>query len=253
MKNKIKNIIDGLIMAPILLIGAVCVINGMATLSLPLMLIPLPFMVISADRLIGDVKGNFIKKSIFSVSRHGKIEQDTLRNPLNIFKIIKSKNKKEFLLREEFKMFKQLPKKDSKGREKLYYTISQSLTVKSLKKLEKEGYIKNLHYEETNESALFFEKLLIGNLKKKKKKNKMFHISFNLTDKKIDDDAYQMLTSSQKENKENKNNKKKKERKNLITEKTLSRQEQIEELKNLRTTLTSDDIENNHTKSSKMW
>lgn len=142
MKNKIKNIFDGFIMALILLVSAICFVEGIITLSFPLLLLPLPFMVVSADRLIGDIEGNFIKKSIFSVSRNGFIAQDTLRNPLYLFKKFKIKDKQTFLMNEEFKMFKQLIKRDAKGKEKPYHTISQALTVKLLKSLKKKDILK---------------------------------------------------------------------------------------------------------------
>lgn len=82
----------------------------------------------------------------------------------------------------------------------------------------------------------------------------MYKISFNLTDKIIDDYVFQILTSSEevKQNKEIEKNEENKTN-DLKIEKTLSRQEQIEELKKLRTSLSSDNINNSHTKSSKIW
>jgi len=101
-------------------------------------------------------------------------------------------------------MFKQLIKRDAKGKEKTYHTISQALTVKLLKKLEKEGYIKDLSYIKIKKSKLFLEKLLIGSKGRGKHKYQMYKISFNLTDKIIDDYVFQILTSSEevKQNKE---------------------------------------------------
>jgi hypothetical protein len=51
-----------------------------------------------------------------------------------------------------------------------------------LKQLQSKGFIQNLNYKETKKSRLLFEKLFMGNLKDIKKKNKMYNISFNLTD-----------------------------------------------------------------------
>ena len=81
----------------------------------------------------------------------------------------------------------------------------------------------------------------------------MYKISFNLTDKIIDDYVFQILTSSEevKQNKEIEKNEENKTN-DLKIEKTLSRQEQIEELKKLRTSLSSDNINNSHTKRSKI-
>ena len=115
MKNIIKNLIDGILMFIVLMISSIICIYGITSLMIPISILSLPFMFVSADRLKGDIDGNYINNSIFSVSRNGKITQDSLRNPLYLFKIISKKDKYNTLLNEEFKMLKQLKKYNKKG------------------------------------------------------------------------------------------------------------------------------------------
>lgn len=186
MKNDFKNIIDGLLMTVILGFSAILFVGGIMALMIPLSLLSLPIMVVSADRIKNDIEGNFIKKSIFSVSRDGKITQDTLRNPFNFFKVLLVKDKYNLIISEEFKMFKQLKRTDRKGNIINYHTVSQGLTVKLLKSLQKQGIIENLTYIKEKKSNLFFEKLLLGNGKKSKNKYNMYRINFNITEKPIE-------------------------------------------------------------------
>lgn len=245
MKQKIKNIVDASVMIPLLAIGAIVCVEGVIAFNIPLALISFPVMVISADRLKGDIEGNFINKSIFSVSRNGKITQDTLRHPLKFLKILGNKNKKEILIKEEFNMFKQLKRCDSKGNIINYNTISQGLTVKLLKDLEKLGYIENLECTFCKKSNLFFEKLLIGNNSKSKNKKNMYNITFNVTDKQISDELFLSINEQRQVTKDNidssynpsmelqeKMDIKKDEQKQNTT-----REDQIEELKKLRESL----------------
>ena len=245
MKQKIKNIIDALIMIPLLAIGAIICVEGVIAFNIPLALLSFSVMVVSAARLKGDVEGNFIKKSIFSASRNGKITQDTLRHPLKFLKILGNKNKMDLLIKEEYNMFKQLKRCDSKGNIINYNTLSQGLTVKLLKDLERLGYIENLEYIKSKKSNLFFEKLLIGNNSKSKNKKNMYNITFNVTDKKIDDELFLSINEQRQVTKDNidssynpsmklqeKMDIKKDEQKQNTT-----REDQIEELKKLRESL----------------
>ena len=131
MKQKIKNIVDASVMIPLLAIGAIICVEGVIVFNIPLALLSFSVMVVSAARLIGDVEGNFIKKSIFSVSRNGKITQDTLRHPLKFLKILGNKNKMDLLIKEEYNMFKQLKRCDSKGNIINYNTLSH-LKIKKI-------------------------------------------------------------------------------------------------------------------------
>ena len=244
MKQTIKNIIDGIIMSGTLLISSIICVEGIITFNIPLAILTFPVMLVSADRLKSDIEGNTIRNSIFSVSRSGKITQDTLRNHLNFFKLLTKKDKQKTLITEEFKMFKQLKKFDKKGNIKTYHTLSQGLTVRLLKELQKAGFIENLTYEKVKKSKLFFEKILIGNSKKSKSKKNMYNISFNLTDKIISDDTIEQFFQASEPNQEE-NNPSISNGRNLSSEKTASikpksRQEQIEELKQLRSTLVDD-------------
>ena len=125
-----------------------------------------------------------------------------------------------------------------------YHTLSQGLTVRLLKELQKAGFIENLTYEKVKKSNLFFEKILIGNSKKSQNKKNMYNISFNLTDKIISDDTIEQFFQASEHNQEE-NNPSISNGRNLSSEKTASikpksRQEQIEELKQLRSTLVDD-------------
>lgn len=76
----------------------------------------------------------------------------------------------------------------------IYKTVSQSIVVRTLKLLEKEGYVKNLEYKE--EMMSYEEELLehiainfgIGNFKNLCKVNKKYNIKFIRTSKVIDDE-----------------------------------------------------------------
>lgn len=245
MKQKIKNIVDASVMIPLLAIGAIICVEGVIAFNIPLALLSFSVMVVSAARLIGDVEGNFIKKSIFSVSRNGKITQDTLRHPLKFLKILGNKNKMDLLIKEEYNMFKQLKRCDSKGNIINYNTLSQGLTVKLLKDLEKLGYIENLEYAKSRKSSLMLEKLLIGNNSKSKNKKNLYNITFNVTDKQISDDVLFSLNSSRDKNVyrdnsglDNKGNQDKiNNNSHSDSDSTLSRQKKIDELKRMRENL----------------
>lgn len=231
MKNIIKNIIDGILSMVAFFTAAI-----ISFAVKPSIFIALPIMIVSADRLKNVLDGNFIKNSIFSVTRDGKITQDSLKNPFRMLKIMKEKDKQKLLLNEEFKMFKQLKKYDRKGNLLIYTTVSQGLTVKLLKELNKLGYINNLSYEKVEKSDLFFEKLWIGNNKKSRNKKQIYKIKFALTDNQIDENIFNLIINPQINNnisisKKNTNNIK------LSTIYKHSKQEQIEELKRLKETI----------------
>ena len=249
MSRKIKNLIDALIMIPLLGIGAIICIEGFMVINIPFIILSFPIMVVSASRLKGDIEGNFIDNSIFSVSRNGKITQDTLRHPLKFLKILGNKNKKDLLIYEEFNMFKQLKRSDSKGNIINYNTLSQGLTVKLLKDLKRLGYIENLEYIKSKKSNLFFEKLLIGNNSKSKNKKNMYNITFKVTDKKIDDEVFLSINEQRQVTKDNNdssyNPSMELQKKIDIT----TREDQIEELKKLRESLVDNEKDDTNYKT----
>lgn len=247
MKQKIKNFIDALIMIPILFGSTLICIESITTLSIPISIISLPIIIFSADRLKNDLEGNIISKSIFSVSRNGKIIQDTLKNPFRMYQVLKEKDKQKVLIYEELKMFEQLKRYNDKGKLMTYSTISQALTIKFLKKLMNDGYIENLSYQKTKKSNLFFEKLLIGNKSKTKNKYQMYKISFNLTNKKFNSnvlDNYinpkQSINNIDIQENIQKNNTLK-ENFNLSKQSTQSIQEKIQKLKELKENIINED------------
>ena len=139
-------------------------------------------MLYTSSKLVDDINGNKINNSIFSVSKKGKITQNSLAHPFKMLSIAKDKNKSKRFSEEALEMFTQLNKQNKKNEDITYTTKSQSMTLMLLKQLQSKGFIQNLNYKETKKSRLLFEKLFMGNLKDIKKKNKMYNISFNLTD-----------------------------------------------------------------------
>lgn len=254
MKNTLKNIADGIIMGIVLCGSSIIFVGTITTAMFPIAILSLPVMIVSADRLKSDIDGNYINNSIFSVSRKGKINQDSLRNPISFFKILSKKDKYRALVNEEFKMFKQLKRNDKKGNIITYHTLSQSMTVKLLKDLQKEGFIENLSYEKGKKSKLFLERLLIGNNKKSKNKYQMYNINFNITGIPIDNSVIENylnpIAKVKIDNNSNNGNISKLENNKILNnnenkiESEQSKSEQIEELKRLRETLIENENRN---------
>ena len=163
------------------LIGATVV----ASINVPLLITMIPVLTVSIAKVVDDVTGNEIDNSIFSVTKKGKIVQNSTSKPFRFFKLLKSKDKNEAFTNEAINMFTQLKQKDDKGNIINYSTVSHAKTIHLLKGLKSNGYIDNLEYEKKYKSKLILEKLLFGNTKKlfKSKKTQMYDISFNLTDK----------------------------------------------------------------------
>ena len=138
---------------------------------------------VSASKLIDDIKGNKINDSIFTVYRNGKIFQNSTAHPLKMLSISRDNDKTKRFTEEALTMFTQLKNKNNKGKEITYTTKSQPMTLFLLRNLQKNGYIKNLESKRAEKKRLIVEKLFMGNLKDIGKKTQMYKISFNLTDK----------------------------------------------------------------------
>ena len=155
--------------------------------------------VIPLSKVTEDISGNMVKNSIFSVSNKGMINQNALAHPKELISSLGKKDKNKYFIEETLNMFLQLDRFSSKGEEMTYSTVSHSITLQLLKNLEKNGYIKDLKYKKVKTSRLFFEKLLIGNLKGFGKKHPMYSISFNLTEKNRDkDEIIALMNPNQK-------------------------------------------------------
>ncbi|MBR4262635.1 MAG: hypothetical protein IKQ35_04665 [Bacilli bacterium] len=193
-----KDILNGTVHSIELLALAVVGI-GIGSIPLGIGLTLVAF--IPASKLLDDIKGNSIKNSIFSVTRDGKIHQNTLSRPLRFLSLLSKSDKQKQFTEEALNMFVELDEKDKDGVKKQYHTRSQILTLSLLKKLQKNGYIENLEYKESGKSRLISERILLGNFKDlfKNKKHKMYDISFNLTDKKRNREDILNINDSKRE------------------------------------------------------
>lgn len=227
----IENLITIILTSIILLSGQVGII-----------LVGLPVLIIASSKLLNVIDQNKIKDSIFSVSKKGKITQNALASPVDLIKMLKTKDKQDLFIDQAKSMFEQLDYKDNKGKIKKYSTISHSLTYRLLANLAKDGYISNLEREPYKKKRLFFEKLLIGNNQDIKKKYQLYKISFSLTEKKYNKD------NSTKENiiLENKPNNKIQNNNEATKINNKSLEEQITELKELKQELLSESQELSH-------
>lgn len=257
--KKIKNIIEGIIMGTLLLTSfSILLFMGVGALIIPIYQIPIAIisagtLVVSGSRLQSAITGNVTSRTIFSVTRKGTISQNSYSHPLLILKLLLTKNKQDSFKNECFKMFKQLNKCNSKGEIIEYKTESHGKTYKYLKRLQEDGYITNLHHEEIGKKSFLKESILFGNTNVSKNKNKCYRLSFNLTDKKIDKEYIKNFSEKENVTTTSNNNQKNntlKQQKINQNNNGLSRQQQIEELINLRNTL--NDSENINKKQSKM-
>lgn len=169
--------------------------------NLALFLLSIPLLAIYSSKLGNNLMGKQIKDSLFIVTKKGKIEQSVLSNPKKMIKMLKSNNKLETFKEEALNMFLQLEKNDSHNNVTIYHTISHSITLNLLKQLEKDGYIKNLNYEKTKKSRLILERLFTFNLTNLKK-HQMYKISFELTEKKINQNNQLSTENIKKQNSE---------------------------------------------------
>ena len=139
------------------------------------------------------VKNYYIDNSMMVADSKGKIGQ-ILPNIKQLLTLACLKNDNErtnFLNIQEMNFFLGADIVDKKGDPIKYTTTSHAITYKNLKKLEKDGYITNLSREERKKEKNFFlEKLMLGNFKGafSGKKSKAYDISFNKTDKVMDEE-----------------------------------------------------------------
>lgn len=242
--KKLKNFIKGLFIGTLLITStATLLFMGVGSLNfqifqIPVALISAGTMVVSGSRLQNVIVGNVTKQTIFSVDRNGSIFQNSRSHPLITLELLLTKNKKESFKKELFKMFKQLKKRNSKGEIINYQTESHSQTYRYLETLEKNGYIENLHKEPLGKRSFLKESLLFGNTNISKNKKKYYLITFNLTDKQINEEyeksfygTNDYVDTSRKSKNEREKDKNEEQKKNH------SRQEQIAELKALRNSL----------------
>lgn len=178
--SNLKNFVGGVVHSSLLMGCVVVVVMG---INLPLTITCSAASLIFASKLYDNLRGNNISNSIFSVSRNGKIVQNGMANPLKLISFLGRSKKLDIFKEEALKMFTQLKQKNAKGKEIVYNTKSQGMTLKLLKYLKNTGYIDNLEYTEAGSSRLLFEKVVFGNYKSIGKKNKIYNISFSLTDK----------------------------------------------------------------------
>ena len=201
-----------------------------------IIIIGFPIILITSSKVLNILSKNKVKDSLFSVSKKGKIVQNALANPLKIIKLMKSKDKKQAFIEEEKELFKQLPRTDKNNNIIKYNTISHALTYRQLKKLENQGYIKNLKKEEYKKQRLIFEKLLIGNKKDLMKKTQMYKISFEISEKDYQKEIIEQTIPVIEE---------------IKTTETMTNQKRIDELKKLREELIL--VDHTDEKTNQKW
>ena len=152
--------------------------------------VTIPFLVVPTLFCAGrtlPALGQYIGNSIFQI--HGnlkgehKIYQNGMAKPVRMLSCVFSKDKGKKISEEAINMFTELERKDLLGNRITYTTTSQSKTKYLLRKAEEVGYIENLKCEPSKCKRLVIEKIMFGNYKLIKKKEKMYKMSFNLTDK----------------------------------------------------------------------
>lgn len=103
-----------------------------------------------------------------------------------LFTALATKDKKSFLITNELNFLLGANKIDKNGNPIKYSTKSQSLTRFMLNSAKKAGFIENFECEETDSQTLIAEKIMFGNFgKNMNKKEKMFNMSFNISNKEI--------------------------------------------------------------------
>lgn len=137
------------------------------------------------------ITGEYIKDSMVNVTKDDLIVQN-LTSPSIVGSIMLSSDKKSMLMMQELNFLLQADRYKEVNGEKQrvnYHTRSQALTYKMLKTIQESGFIENLEREEVGKDRLISAKLLLGNLKLKTllKKERMYNITFNITDKEITD------------------------------------------------------------------
>lgn len=182
-----------------------------STFSPLLSIIPL---YISVQSIFDGVTGNYIKDSCFMVYKNKKIKVNDKKVKVNMlmqknidlvkmFKLIFKKDKRASFINEAYKMFEQLPQ--IKNNEIIKYGCqSHSITYNLLKSLEKNGYIQNLEKELVGKKTLLIEEIAMG-IKPTFKKRKVYNMCFELTNKKINKEAFLELSNKREENYEKNN------------------------------------------------
>ena len=190
-----KNILKGLLH---FIESTILILAGVSIGSIPLGIGLIVAGLIPMAKAVDNFNGNEIKKSIFSVSKKGKIVQNSLANFFRTLYVFSKKDKNEAFKNETLNMFLQIDKCNKKGKVIKYSTVSQTLTLSLLRQLRREGYIENLEYEKVKESRLILEKILLGNLKGFWKKYPMYKITFTLSDKERNKENLQKLLNPEK-------------------------------------------------------
>lgn len=241
MKNTLKAILHG---TGLFIFVVICmtilsnIMNGVfAFYYLPTFIISAIPVLPLAAKLSDDIHGNKIKNSIFSVYSDGKIMQNSLAHPTKLLSILSNKNKKDIFINETLEMFMQIEKTNKNGKDILYHTKSQPMTLYLLRMLEKNGYINNLKYRKAGKMKLVFEKLFFGSKPNMGKEYQMYKMSFNLTDKERNKEELLSLINNKQVKTENNikqevNNKVEENNKELT----------IKELKEIRQQILSDQV-----------
>lgn len=176
----------------------ICVALDIGLLGLPLLILS----VIPVQKFYNDITGNNIKNSLFSVSKNGYIVQNSFGKPLRFWKLLGEKDKSKVFKDEILNVFLEMQKSDKNGMPIKYHIKSHIMVYQLLRRLERNGYIENLHREKIGESSLTIEKLSTGRFKEafKKKKHPIYKITFNLTDKpRRREELLELLNSNNKE------------------------------------------------------
>ena len=191
MKKKIINILRGFLNFSLAFICETIAVIGCISISPLALLALIPTLYFAVN--VVPATGQYIKNSIFQVHMKHKINQNALSKPVRALSCMLSKNKGEKVTEEAINLFKELDKCDYKGRPIEYKTVSQSKTKYLLKLAERDGYIEDFKCEPSKCKNLVLEKIIVGNYKMVLKKEKMYKMSFILTDKEIKEEDIKRL------------------------------------------------------------
>lgn len=168
----LANPVTGVIAAPLMYDGATRYVNGVQGASKN------NSMMITSE--------NKIYNKLFNKPEH-QITQN-IPNLTELIRVAFVKDKEKMLITQELNFLLGAKRLDDNGEKIKYNTKSQSITRFMLSRAQKSGFIENFESVQSGESLLIAEKIMTGNLKGiRRKKTKIFDMSFNLSDKEITD------------------------------------------------------------------
>ena len=190
--------------------GIIKTASGFTFMLLPIptyvKFIALPQVINGAVDLTHSARNNYIKDSIINVGNDDVVKQNfSSPNTVLTCMLAPKKQKAAMLFMQEINFLLQANKtRNVNGKEERikYSTNSQKMTKTALELMEKKGYISNLEIESSKKKRLFFEKIAMGNITGITKKEDMYNMSFNITDKKIDEKAIKKLIRKSLDSKE---------------------------------------------------